>query len=371
MKETITGDAAHCVAVQFRLPGEINGITPYGSGLINDTYLVELAGISTDKVILQRVNTGVFPRPRSIMANYRVILRHVQRIKRTQGLASPLYLPEIIRSKEAKDFVMDARFGFWRALTFIDHAVSLKSVQSHAQAEQVGKILGRFHSCLSDLDPSNLSDTLPGFHVAPKYLRRFDRVLESAGVTQEKEETRYCCRFIEERRRQIPVLERLKAQGKLVLRVMHGDPKLDNILFDEQDGTAVSLIDLDTVKPGLIHYDVGDCLRSVCNLAGESPSDDDDVRFDFARCQAVLTGYLSEARHFFTVHDYHSLYDAIRLIPLELGLRFFIDYLEGNKYFKVTDAEHNLRRAKTQFLLTESIERQERDIKHLIEALKG
>ena len=135
-------------------------------------------------------------------------------------------------------------------------------------------------------------------------------------------------------------------------------------------GEAVSLIDLDTLKPGLVHYDIGDCLRSGCNPLGEETEDWQHVTFDTALAKAMLQGYLSLARDFLTAQDYDYLYDAIRLIAFELGLRFFTDYLAGNVYFKVKHPTHNLTRALVQFKLTESIEQQADTLDAIIQALR-
>jgi len=116
------------------------------------------------------------------------------------------------------------------------------------------------------------------------------------------------------------------------------------------------MVDLDTVKPGLVHYDIGDCLRSGCNPLGEETEHCEAVRFEPELGRAILKGYLSQARDFLTGGDYDYLYDAIRLLAFELGLRFFTDYLAGNVYFKARRREHNLARALVQFKLTESIE---------------
>ncbi|HBE53609.1 MAG TPA: aminoglycoside phosphotransferase, partial [Cyanobacteria bacterium UBA11369] len=151
---------------------------------------------------------------------------------------------------------------------------------------------------------------------------------------------------------------------------MHGDPKINNVMFDTATGKAVSVVDLDTVKPGLVHYDIGDCLRSGCNRAGEETADWESVRFDTDLSQGILQGYLSVAKAFLTENDYAYIYDAIRLIAFELGLRFFADHLAGNVYFKVKHPEHNLARALVQFKLTESIESQETTIRSIIEDMK-
>jgi Ser/Thr protein kinase RdoA (MazF antagonist) len=151
---------------------------------------------------------------------------------------------------------------------------------------------------------------------------------------------------------------------------MHGDPKINNIMFDTATQQAVSVVDLDTVKPGLVHYDIGDCLRSGCNPAGEETEQCSSVYFDTDLCQGILQGYLSVAKAFLTENDYTYMYDAIRLITFELGLRFFADYLEGNVYFKVKHPEHNLARALVQFKLTESIESQETKIRFIIQDMR-
>jgi hypothetical protein len=140
-------------------------------------------------------------------------------------------------------------------------------------------------------------------------------------------------------------------------------------LFDIETKKAISLIDLDTVKPGLIHYDIGDCLRSGCNLIGEETQDWEKVYFDLDLCENILQGYLKTAKAFLTENDYQYIFSAIRLITFELGLRFLSDYLANNVYFKVNYPEHNLMRALVQFQLTKSIESQEENINKIIEKL--
>ncbi|MEO1623026.1 MAG: phosphotransferase, partial [Cyanobacteria bacterium J06632_3] len=146
-------------------------------------------------------------------------------------------------------------------------------------------------------------------------------------------------------------------------------PRVNNIMLGK-DGKAISLIDLDTIKPGLVHYDIGDCLRSGCNPLGEETADWQSVTFDIGLAKSMLQGYLSVAQDFLTSQDYDYLYDAIRLIAFELGLRFFTDHLAGDVYFKVKYPGHNLMRSLVQFKLTESIEAQEQQIRAIIEELR-
>ena len=176
-------------------------------------------------------------------------------------------------------------------------------------------------------------------------------------------------KFIEDRRGFAGTLQDALQRGELSLRLMHGDPKVNNIMIDDFTGKGTAMIDLDTVSPGLIHYDFGDALRSICNPAGEEEQNLSKVVFDLDLCAAFCKGYMKHARAFLTEADRLYLYDAIRLITFELGLRFFQDYLAGSVYFKIRQPEQNLNRARVQFRLCESIEARERAIRELLAAL--
>jgi len=345
-------------ARQFAFGSPVLEVEPYGGGLINDTYLVTT---QSGKAILQRINQRVFSRPALIMENLRTVLDHISHHE-LDGNANQndFRLPTIYPSHTGQDYYVDTEGGFWRTLSFIDNTHCFDVITDLKQAEEVGFALGRFHALLSDLDPVRLHDTLPGFHITPHYLERFDQIVAQRGMPSDSSELRYCSDFIETQRAQAGVLEDAKAQGRLSLRTIHGDPKLNNILFDADHGRASSMVDLDTVKPGLIHYDIGDCLRSCCNKNGESSTS--VVEFDLEIGFAILKRYFREARHFLTETDYEYLYPAMRLIPFELGVRFVTDYLEGNRYFKVSEPEQNLQRAVVQFQLAASVEKQKRVI---------
>jgi Ser/Thr protein kinase RdoA (MazF antagonist) len=366
-----TLDHLLAAAAEFTSPGRVLDIREYGNGNVNDTFLVTvgrmvrqahstLPDAAGDRhFILQRLNPHVFRRPELVMKNLGIVSGHVHRrlALAPLGAGRRFEVPRVLLTREGRDHVIDPGGSFWRALSFIDAAETFDSIKDAGHAREVGYALGRFHTLLSDLSPHHLSDTLPGFHITPGYLAHYDEVLERRGVSRSPE-VDYGLRFISERRAWAHVLEDARAQGRLSLRPIHGDPKVNNVMLDSATGRAVGLVDLDTVKPGLVHYDIGDCLRSGCNPLGEETVDWEMVRFEPELCRAMLQGYLSFAQDFLTETDYAYLYDAIRLIAFELGLRFFTDYLAGNVYFKARRPEHNLARALVQFKLTESIESQ-------------
>lgn len=353
------------IARQFAFPGEILSVAEYGSGNVNDTYLVRVAGgQAIQDFILQRLNLQVFPEPERIMHNLRVLDRHV----RPKLLAHPEHrweLPAIIPCLSGADYFQDQDGALWRAQTFIADTESFATVASVSQAEEAGRALGFFHGLIHDLPAHLLHDTLPGFHVTPGYLAAYEALAASPPRPDQSEQALFCHRFIAERNEAAEVLEVARVRGELLVCPIHGDPKLANILFDCTTGQAVSLIDLDTVKPGLLHYDIGDCLRSCCNAAGEE-APLTEVSFNLACCSAILRGYLPQVASFFSAADYHYIYDAVRLIAFELGLRFFSDHLAGDVYFKTRRPGQNLHRAMIQFALCQSIEAQEDTIRNIV-----
>jgi Ser/Thr protein kinase RdoA (MazF antagonist) len=359
------------IAEHFISQGRVRDLREYGHGNVNDTFLVTVVEAAEPHFILQRLNRHVFRRPELVMGNLRIVGDHVARRLAPGSIKGGrrFELPRVLYARDGRDHFIDPGGSFWRALSFIEAAETFDTIKDAGHAQEVGYALGTFHNLLSDLAPEQLSDTLPGFHLTPGYLAHYDAVLERQGA-RPSPEVNYGLGFVDERRALAPVLEDARGQGRLRTRPMHGDPKVNNVMLDTATGQAVGMVDLDTVKPGLVHYDIGDALRSGCNPRGEETGDWEAVRFEPDLCRAMLTGYLSQARDFLTETDYSYLYDAIRLLAFELGLRFFTDYLGGNVYFKARHPEHNLVRALVQFKLTESIEAQAAAICAIIRDLR-
>ena len=358
----------HEIASQFCPSAAIASLSPLGNGRINDTYLVHLTE-PHPSFVLQRINSHVFPQPEAVMQNLSIFTQHatkqLPRFKLPSGRRWEI--PQVLYAKDDRPFTYDDAGHLWRALSFIENSVSFDIIQTATQAREVGIALGIFHTLLSNLPSDRLTDNFTGFHITPQYLKDFDNRL-AAGLSQRQRDLcADCIEFVNERRSEVTSLEDAKAAGILSVRPIHGDPKANNILFDRSCDLAISMIDLDTVKPGLIQYDIGDCMRSGCNPAGSNVEKLEMVRFDIQKFQTILQGYCSVARRFLSDRDYEFLYAAIRLIPFELGLRYLIDYLNGNVYFKVSYPEQALHRARLQFALTVSIEQQQSDIERAIE----
>lgn len=353
------------IAENFLFPGEIRSVLEYGTGKINDTFLVTTA---KGHFILQRLNSEAFRHPELLMHNLRIIGEHIEnRLAKEAAIGQQRWeVPKPLPTIAGSDIFHDSEGQFWRALSFIDNAQAFETIENHKHAWQVGWALGRFHRLLSDLPPEKLHDTLPGFHITPLYLEKLDLAVAAPLRQTISDETEQHLEFIANRRDGIYVLENALLRGEIFLKIMHGDPKVSNVMIDSSTANAVGFVDLDTVKPGLIHYDIGDCLRSCCNTAGDDAPVEAAIDFDTDICQIMLQGYMKEAVYFVSPHDTEFFYDAIRLIPFELGIRFLSDYLTGDIYFKTEYPEQNLHRAKIQFKLCRSIEKQEEKIRKII-----
>jgi len=340
----------------FTEPAEVN-VRVLGEGNINDTFL---ASSANQTLVLQRINSRVFPHPERLIHNLRLVSKHLQ--SNTEQKGQRWEDTVLIPTRSGEDSVHDQKNNLWRALSYIDNTISVEKVQSTLQASQTGWVLGRFHKKLSGIEVQRLKSPLPGFHLLSSYLDKYDALDQPDASSRNMQ---LCIKSIERNRTAALSLELAADNGELSTTIIHGDPKIGNILFDQKTGKAVSIIDLDTIGPGFLQHDIGDCLRSICNRDGESnPASTTD--FDMLLCQATLKGYLGEAGELLTAVDLEYIYDGIRAITFELGLRFFTDYLQGNVYFKCGNPEENLQKAVTQLTLFQNISEKEFHIRSLI-----
>ena len=360
------------IASQFAVEGIVFNVEPLGHGNVNDTYLAIYRTVFDEtRLVLQRINTNVFKEPAKLMSNMHLVTSHVHKVfTKELGESDRIWqLPKIIPTKSGEDYFVDDEGNYWRAITQIASARSYEKIRNAEHAFEVGCVLGEFHHAISDIDSERLYDTLPGFHVTPNYMAQFDAVLKTK-IAQERLKNSKVAdnlhKFIEHRRNWCSVLEDAYNKGELIHHAIHGDPKTANIMIDDVTGKGTSIIDLDTVKPGLIHYDIGDCLRSCCNPAGEETRDFTSIHFDIDLCAALIRGYKSTAHDFLSDADRFYLFDAVRLITYELALRFFTDHLAGDVYFKIRETGQNLLRARVQAQLCRSIEANESQIRRVL-----
>ncbi|MBL6991106.1 MAG: aminoglycoside phosphotransferase family protein [Bacteriovoracaceae bacterium] len=362
------------ICKKFEIEGELVDVDHCTTGLINHTYFISTQENTSgdvknaNKYVVQKINKSIFVSPELNIANIRQYIDHLANLKNQNELISTFeawQIPQLIKTKdEGKDYFVDMQGDYWRMMSFIENAESFESTPDLHYAYQVGAALGKFHSLVFTMDAKQFHDTLRNFHVTPKYLEQYDLVAKK-NLTK-KSNIDYCHNFIDQRRDLAHILENAKEQNLLTTCIIHGDPKVSNILFDKNSKLATAFIDLDTIKHNLIHYDLGDCLRSACNPTKEDASSLHKVQFNLELFEQILDGYLSHV-NFLTKVDFEYIFDATRLIAFELGIRFFTDYLNGNVYFAIGDnEEQNLNRALVQFKLVESLENQKDKFEQIV-----
>lgn len=343
------------VAAAFIDSSQIQEITPIGYGNINDTYLIRCG---VDHIILQKINPEVFPKPEEVAENSARVSTHIHQKARDDG---EINFPQMLSTLGGNNYWKHNDGSVWRAQKFIENGVVFDHIRDENLAFHAGKCLADFHYKVADLPSDNLKSVLPGFHDLPGYLEKYDYALSNHSV-ECNSESLWCIAMVERNRGDGDFFIRALERGDVSLRVVHGDPKVSNIIFNKENNTALSLIDLDTVGPGLLLQDLGDCLRSCC-FAGSEEQQNLMIHCDIDIVGAVLRGYYQHMP--LSPFEIQAVYDALRLLTFELGLRFFTDYLAGNVYFKTEHPEENLQRACNQFKLTASIMSQKKAIRGL------
>ena len=340
-------------AEAFRLPGSISGIEAHGDGLIHDTYAVcvSTAG-GAKRFILQCINQQVFANPAALMKNIECVIHHIQDRASQAGRDPEREIPGIVQT-DAGGVLLQADGEAWRMSHYIDGTMTVGCAVSQNQAHQIASTFGRFLDNLSDFPLDQLQETLPGYRDTQLVLTKLWQTLDQDSLNRAKDSDAELA-FVEARVEKALRLQQLQRNGRLPLRAIHGDTKLNNVLLDSETGQGVCAIDLDTVMPGLLLHDIGDCVREA--LIGTPESGIALSQVELRMVSAIVSGFSSSQSVPLLKLEQESIADAISSMTLELGARFLCDYLAGDVYFRTSTPKENLRRAQQHFRLQQRIE---------------
>lgn len=350
------------IANQFQIKGNIKSINTLGEGFINDTYIVETEN-DDPNYLLQRKNGNIFKNIPGMMENIEKISHHLkEKIKKNKGNTEREALT-ITKTKSNDLYYRDAEGEFWAMCLFIKDSLVYQEANTLELAYAGAKGIGKFQTMLSDFH-SPLVDTLPGFHNIKFRFNQWDESLKK-DLAGRKSSLAKEISWIESRRNQMLDFWKLIEDGSIPARITHNDTKISNILFDKS-GEVLCVIDLDTVLNSTILNDFGDAIRFYTNTGKEDDKDLNNVSMDMAMFEAYAKGYLSEAKSFLTQIEIDYLAFSAYFITFEQVLRFLMDYIDGDTYYKIKYPEHNLVRTKAQFKLLQSIEEQLNDMNQII-----
>lgn len=342
------------VAGQFVPGNEIDHITPLGEGFINDTFVIYPKNKNRDKYLLQRKNSKIFVNIPGMMENIDKVTRHIKKKVIQKGGNPDREAMTILTTHEGLFYFQDENNEYWTVCLFIDDHLVYEKVDSPQIAFSGGKGIGRFQSLLIDFK-EELVDTLPGFHNMRFRFEQWDTALQK-NLAGRKENMKKEIQWIEDRREEMLDFWKLVENGTIPKRVTHNDTKISNILFDK-NGDVLCMIDLDTVLQSPVLNDFGDAIRSYANIGCEDEKDLNKVAFDMERYQAFTEGYLSETKNILTTPEIEYLAFSARFITFEQVLRFLMDYLNGDTYYRIKYPEHNLVRTHAQYKLLLEMEK--------------
>lgn len=351
------------IASNFQIEGSFIEASPYGTGHINETFAATFNLNGTPiRYTMQGVNTNVFKDPLALMENIKRVTDHIQ--EKTAGEPSRRTML-LIPTKTGDIFYSSGPDDVWRIYNFIEKATTYDIVETAEQAFQAARAFGDFQKMLLDLPGERLHETIPDFHNTPLRFQALMEAIDRDPINRARSAAKEID-FALNRQNMTGILAGLLADGSLPERITHNDTKLNNVLLDDRTGEGVCVIDLDTVMPGLIHYDFGDMVRTTTCPAAEDEQDLSKVYMQQHMFAALLNGYLESAGEFLTKTEREYLPFSGKLISFEIGIRFLTDHLLGDTYFKIHREGHNLDRCRTQFKLVESIEEQEDELYKLL-----
>lgn len=323
-----THELQHVIEQFHCLPGTYQ-FSPLGNGLIHQTFLAECGNAS---FVLQRMNTAIFPEPEKVMANILLANTYLN----APGYESVSY----ITAKAGKSLLVKESGGLWRLMKYIPKSITFGTPSGTAMAFEAGRVIGLFHHLMEEANPAAFYQILPDFHHLGN---RWQQLASSAENADRDRRTKgEGCRKLAKALYH-DITDKLPQKPKV--RVAHNDTKFDNILFDDRTGLAIGLIDLDTIMPGYFHTDFGDVARGICFNVSEIGPAQSGPEFLPQYFKALVQGVYSSGLRL-TEEEIHAMAPGVLLMPLLHGVRALTDYLEGDRYYKVTYEEGNLDRAR-------------------------
>lgn len=345
---------------KFNIDGELINVTKNNSGNINKTFVATFKRKdgSERKYLIQQINTTVFTEPYKLMKNIEGVTGYLKRqmIKNNDTTHQVL---EVIKTKDNKSlcYINDetGTRKYYRIYEFIENAVSYDQSQDQKIVYNTGKAFGNFQRLLESYPMSKLEETIKDFHNTKK---RYDKLMDDIKIDSEGrvEEVANEIVFILMREDICSLIMDYLGTDEIPYRVTHNDTKVNNVMMNKDTGDFLAVIDLDTVMPGSMLFDYGDGVRSTACTAKEDEKDLSKVKIDLDLFKAYTDGYLSEMSESLTYEELSLMAEGVRIITLELAIRFLNDYINGDTYFKTDYDKQNLYRARAQIALVKDIE---------------
>ena len=336
---------------QFEHQGVFKSYKELASGHINDTYFIETNELPN--FVLQRINHGVFKDVPGLIENKVNVSNHIEQ---KLGGDTKREVLSFVKTKTGAAYYQGNEGNYWNLMYFIEDSVTHETVTDSEIAFEGGKLFGEFLNLTNDFDAENLTEVIPKFHDMSFRYQQFDEALENVSEARFNIAKDYIEK-VKSYKQEMHILQNLKDSGEIKLRVTHNDTKISNALFTK-DNKGLCVIDTDTIMPGIVHYDFGDAIRTICNTVAEDEQNLDLVEFNAEYYKAYLKGFLETIGDSLSEVELKHLPLGAKSMIFIMALRFLTDYLNNDVYYKTKYDQHNLDRAKNQFKLLESLSKQ-------------
>ncbi len=346
---------------KFVLDGLPISCTRYGSGHINETYL--LVTSRPHLYILQKLSTQAFKNIPGLMQNIISVTEHLSKSE-----SDPRRALQLIPTVDGEKYLATEGGEYWRMYEFVLDSLCLDKPETAEDLHQSGVAFGMFQNQLADFSAATLTETIPHFHDTPDRFRLFHEAIANNKAGRLDSVKAEVERYLSHEKEASFMMDLCRA-GELPLRVTHNDTKLNNVMLDASTRTPLCVIDLDTVMPGLAANDFGDSIRFGASTASEDEKDLSKVSMSLDLFRAYASGFLKACGDRLTQKEIETLPWGAKLMTLECGVRFLTDYLNGDVYFHVTRPDHNLDRCRTQITLVEDMERKWDEMNAIIREL--
>ena len=350
---------------QFPEIKDVESIEPLNSGWINKTYRVKTSSEETPDYILQRINHLIFTDIEMLQRNIEAATAHIRKKLEANGETDiNRKVLRFLPTPEGKTYHFDGE-SYWRVSEFITGSQTLEAVTPES-SYLAGLNFGEFQAMLADI-PEELGEIIPNFHNMEFRLQQLREAVADNKVGR-LAEVQDIVDAIEADADKMCQAEVLFREGKLPKHICHCDTKVSNMLFD-QEGKVLCVIDLDTIMPSFIFSDFGDFLRTAANTGKEDEPELGNVHFNMEIFKPFTKGYLESARSFLTPIEIEMLPFAAQLFPYMQAVRFLADYINGDTYYHIQFANHNLVRTKAQYKLYQEVCKAEPAMKEYITGL--
>ena len=331
------------------------------SGHINDTYLINTK--IQPSYVLQRINHGVFKDVPGLIENKVSVSVHLQnKLNALEESGQKREVLTFVKTKEGESYYQSENGDYWNLMVFIEDSVTFETVNDSEIAYEGGKLFGEFLNLTDDFDASKLTEVIPKFHDMSFRFEQFETALKNASI-ERLEKADVLIERVKAYKDEMHIIQRLKESGEIKMRVTHNDTKISNALFTK-DKKGLCVIDTDTIMPGIVHYDFGDAIRTICNTAAEDEQNLDLVNFNVPYYQAYLKGFLEKTGDALSELELKYLPLGAKSMIFIMGIRFLTDFLNDDVYYKTKYPNHNFDRAQNQLKLIESMETQFNQIKN-------